>query len=96
MSDESPDRLPVAGVVDALSVRRNAKAGVAVGVCLGVSLYLARVFEVFGPFEGAREYPVFGQEGYFLVLAFVLAATTALLVATLLSLVSAYRLAKRL
>ncbi|MFB6123045.1 MAG: hypothetical protein ABEJ78_06270 [Haloferacaceae archaeon] len=96
MSDESSDRLPVAGLVRALSVRRNATAGVAVGVCFGVLLYLARIFEVLGPFRGTREYPVFGPEGYFLVLAFVLASTTALLVATLLTLGSAYRLAKRL
>jgi hypothetical protein len=96
VSDETPDQLPVAGVVEALSVRRNAKAGVVVGVCLGVLVYLARVFELLGPFSGTREYPVFGPEGYFLVLAFVLASTTALLVATLLTVVSAYRLTKQL
>jgi hypothetical protein len=93
VSDDVPDRPPAAGLVAALDVRRNAAAGAVVGVCLAVGAYLFRVREVAGPFAGTREYPVLGAEGWFLVLAFVLASATALLVTALLTAVSAYRLA---
>ncbi|ESP89279.1 DUF7536 family protein [Candidatus Halobonum tyrrellensis] len=91
---QRPDRPPGGGLLSALSVRRNAAVGLAVGLSLAVGVYAVRVFELLGPFVGSREYPVFGAEGYFLLLAFVLATSTALLVATLLTVVSAVRLAR--
>jgi hypothetical protein len=96
VSQDAPDRPPVATLVDALDVPRNAAAGVAVGLLLAAAAYAFRVFELGGPFAGTREYPVLGPEGWFLVLAFVLATATALLVAAVLTVVSAYRLARDL
>lgn len=94
MSEESPDRPPTAALVEALQVRRNVAAGAAVGLTVALVVYLVRVLELFGPFRGTRQYPVVGPEGWFLLLAFVLAATTALLVAALLTAISAYRLVR--
>ena len=96
MSDDIPERPPSGGLAQALNVPRNAKVGVAVGLLLAVSVYLVRVFELFGPVLGTREYPVLGPQGWFLFLAFVLAATSAMLVTALLTVVSAYRLAREL
>lgn len=89
-----PGRPPSGGLVDALRVPRNAAVGAAAGVALAATMYLVRVFELVGPFRGTRQYPVVGPEGWFLLLAVVLATTTALLVTTLLTLVTAYRLAR--
>ncbi|SFF86181.1 hypothetical protein SAMN04488063_0562 [Halopelagius inordinatus] len=94
MSDEVPERPPSGGLVEALDVSRNVTVGVAVGVAVAVTAYLFRVLELFGPFAGTRAYPVLGPEGWFGVLAFVLAASTALFVATLLTVASVYRLAR--
>ncbi|WP_411965333.1 hypothetical protein [Haloferax sp. YSMS24] len=96
MTDDVPERPPAAGLVEALDVPRNATIGAVVGLGLAVGAYLFRVLELFGPFAGTREYPILGPEGWFLILAFVLASATALLVATVLTLVSAYRLSKTL
>ena len=96
MSEEVPDRPPQSGLVRALSVPRNATIGVAAGVALVVAAYLACVFEIFGPFAGTREYPVLGPEGWFLVRAFVLATSTALLLASVLTVLEAVRLARDL
>ena len=96
MSDEPPARPPSAGLIDALQVRRNALVGVAAGVALAVLVYLVRVFELVGPVPGTQRYPVLGPEGWFLVLGFVLASATALLVAGLLTLATAYRLTREL
>ncbi|WP_049893674.1 DUF7536 family protein [Halogranum rubrum] len=96
MSDDVPERPPSGGLVQALNVPRNAKVGVAVGVLLAATVYLVRVFELVGPVLGTREYPVLGPEGWFLFLAFVLATTSAMLVTALLTLVSAYQLARTL
>jgi hypothetical protein len=96
MSEEIPDRPPQSGLVSALSVPRNATIGVAVGISLAILAYLARVLELFGPFAGTREYPVLGPEGWFLILAFVLATSTALLVASVLTVVEAVRLTREL
>ncbi|WP_449272353.1 DUF7536 family protein [Halorarum halophilum] len=93
--DGTPDRPPRTAFLEALSVRRNALAGGVVGLTLAVVVYLVRVFELLGPNLGTREYPVLGPEGYFLLLGFVLASATALLVATALTVVSAVRLARR-
>ncbi|WP_144902276.1 DUF7536 family protein [Halobellus captivus] len=96
MSEEVPDRPPQSGLVRALRVPRNAAIGVGVGVALAVAVYVARVLELFGPFAGTREYPVLGPEGWFLVLAFVLATSTALLVASALTVVEVVRLTREL
>jgi hypothetical protein len=92
VSDDVPDRPPAAGLVAALRVPRNAAAGAVAGVCLAVGAYLFRVLELVGPSAATREYPVLGPEGWFLVLAFVLASATALLVTALLTVVTAYGL----
>lgn len=78
----------VGSMAEALSVRRNAAIGAAVGLLLAVLAYLIRVLEVFGPFAGTRQFPVLGETGWFLLLAFVLASSTALLVTSLLTVVS--------
>ncbi|WP_416838592.1 hypothetical protein [Haloferax sp. DFSO52] len=96
MTDDVPERPPAAGLVEALDVPRNAAIGAVVGLSLAVGAYLFRVLELFGPFAGTRAYPILGPEGWFLILAFVLASATALLVATVLTLVSAYQLSKQL
>lgn len=93
-SEGRPDRPPNRGLVAALSVRRNAAVGLGVGVLLAAGVYAVRVFELLGPFVGTREYPVLGAEGYFALLGFVLATSTALLVTTVLTAVSAVRLAR--
>ncbi|SFR35400.1 DUF7536 family protein [Halogeometricum limi] len=94
MSDEVPGRPPQGGLAQALQVPRNAKLGVLAGVGFAIAVYAFRVLELFGPFAGTREYPVLGPEGWFAVLAFVLASSTALLVTAVLTLVSAYGLLK--
>jgi len=91
VSDEPPARPPGAGLLDALQVRRNAAIGVAAGVALAALGYLVRVFELIGPVTGTQRYPVVGPEGWFLVLGFVLASATALLVTTVLTAATAYR-----
>ncbi len=78
----------VGPMVAALSVRRNAGVGIAVGLLLAALAYLVRVFELAGPFGGTRQFPVLGETGWFLLLAFVLASSTALLVASLLTVLS--------
>jgi hypothetical protein len=96
VSDDRPERPPGAGLLDALRVRRNAAVGVAAGGSLAVLVYLVRVLELGGPVAGTQRYPILGPEGWFLGLAFVLASTTALLVTTALTAVTAVRLARRL
>lgn len=96
VSDEQPARPPGAGLLDALQVRRNATIGAAAGVALAALGYLVRVFELVGPVGGTQRYPVVGPEGWFLVLGFVLASATALLVTAALTAVRAYRLTRRL
>ncbi len=93
MDTEAPDR-PRAGLVAALDVPRNAAVGAVVGVALAAGLYAVRVFELLGPVTGTQTFPVVGVGGWFLLLAAVLASSTAALVATLLTLASAYRLAR--
>ena len=96
MSNEIPDRPEQSGLITALKVPRNAIIGVAVGIVLAIIVYVARIFEILGPFAGTRQYPVVGPEGWFIVLAFVLATSTALLVTTILTVVSAVRLIREL
>lgn len=82
----------VGPMVEALSVRRNAAVGVGVGLLLGALAYLFRVLELAGPFGGTQQFPGLGEPGWFLLLAFVLASSTALLVTSLLTVVSLARL----
>lgn len=96
MTDEVPSRPPSGGLVQALNVPRNAKLGVLTGVGLAVAVYLFRVLELLGPFAGTRQYPLVGPEGWFLLLAFVLASATALFVTAVLTVASAYRLSREL
>jgi hypothetical protein len=96
VSQDVPERPPGEGLVRALDVPRNAAVGVAVGLALALGAYAFRVLELAGPFAGTREYPVLGAEGWFLVLAAVLASAVALLVTAALTVVSAYRLARDL
>jgi hypothetical protein len=91
-----PDRPPTANLVAALDVRRNALLGLVVGLLVAAVAYAFRVLELGGPFAGTRQFPLLGPEGWFLILAFTLATATAILVATFLTLVSAYRLAREL
>jgi hypothetical protein len=94
VSDETPSRPPAVGLVRALRVRRNATVGVVAGAALAVLVYLVRVFELLGPVAGTQTYPLVGPAGWFLLLGFVLASATALLVTTILTAATAYRLAR--
>jgi hypothetical protein len=96
MSEEAatgPERPPAESLPAALHVKRNVLIGLAVGGILALSAYLIRVFELLGPFAGTREFPVLGVGGWYLMLAFVLATATAMLVAAVLTLGSALWLA---
>lgn len=86
-----PDRPPIAGLLETLSVKRNAVVGVGVGVALATTVYLVRALELLGPVGGTRVYPVLGADGFFLLLAVVLASATALFVASVLTVVAAVR-----
>lgn len=78
-------------LLESLSFYRNVRIGAAVGALLALLLYLVRTFELLGPVFDAREYPLFGPEVWFLLLAFVLAATSALFVAIVLTIAAAVR-----
>lgn len=91
-----PERPPGGGMMEALRVPRYARIGAVVGVLLAGLVYAVRLFDLLGPRAASgREYPVLGEAGWFLLLAAVLAVTTALLVTTLLTAVRAVRLARR-
>ncbi|MFC6787535.1 hypothetical protein ACFQFH_17245 [Halobaculum halobium] len=77
--------------MDTLSVKRNVVIGAVVGVALAVAVYVVRALELLGPVGGTREYPVLGADGFFLLLAFVLASATTLFVASALTVVAAVR-----
>lgn len=87
-------------MMQALRVPRYGAVGVAVGVLLAVVVYAVRVFELLGPAGNSpagpdEAYPLVGEAGWFLLLAGVLAVTTALLVTTVLTGLRAVRLARR-
>jgi hypothetical protein len=90
-----PERPGVAALAERLRVRRNALAGGVVGLVVAVAVYAVRVFELLGPFAGRQSFPVVGPEGWFLLLALVLATSTAAVVATLLTLGTAYVAVRR-
>jgi len=78
-------------LLESLAFYRNVRVGLVVGAVLAVLLYTVRAFELLGPVIDTREYPLFGPDAWFLLLAFVLAATFALLVAIALTVVEAVR-----
>ena len=78
-------------LLESLSFYRNVRIGAATGALLAVLLYLVRTFELLGPVIDTREYPLFGPDVWFLLLAFVLAATSALSVAVVLTIATAVR-----
>lgn len=86
MSQEPPERPGTANFVTALSVPRNARVGVVVGVAIAL-------FFVYGAVTGPQgQYSPVAYVG----LGFVLAVGVALLVTLLLTLGSAYRLSREL
>ena len=91
---ERPDRPPASAMLSALSVPKHAKRGGLAGLSLAIAAYLVRVLELLGPPAGGREYPILGPEGWFLVLAFVLAVTSAMLITMLLVALEAARMAR--
>lgn len=78
-------------LLESLEFYRNVRIGVVAGVLFAALLYLVRTLELLGPAVGVREYPAFGPAVWFLLLAFVLAATFALLVAVALTIAEAAR-----
>ena len=96
VSDETSQKPPMLVLLESLQFYRNVRIGVVAGVVLAVLLYVVRTLELLGPLTEVREYPVVGPEGWFLLLAFVLAATFALLVASILTVVEAIRGARRI
>jgi len=72
-------------MIEALDVKRNAAVGLAVGVGVAALAYIVRIFELLGPVATGREYPILGEEGWFLMLAVVFAVSTALLVVLVLT-----------
>ena len=87
MSEHVPDRPPRARLVEALEVRRNAKRGFAAGFLLAVAVYV-----YFVAIPGTRVWPPL----LYVALAFVVAITTGLLVTTILTGITARRLARDL
>lgn len=82
-------------VMIALSVPKHAKRGLIAGIVLAGGAYLVRILELLGPVRATRQYPILGPEGWFLVLAFVLAVTFAMLVTMALTAIEAVRMSKR-
>jgi hypothetical protein len=91
VSDDA-DGPATAALIDALGVKRNAVIGVTVGVGVAVVGYAVRVFELLGPVGRARSYPIAGPEAWFVMLAIVFAAATALGVMLVLTAVRLYSL----
>jgi len=92
--DSSADRStkpPMLVLLESLAFYRNARVGLVVGALFAVLLYGVRALELLGPVIDIRDYPLFGPDVWFLLLAFVLAATFALLVAIGLTVVEAVR-----
>ena len=79
--EDDSSKPPMLVLLESLGFYRNAKVGAVAGLLLAVALYLVRTLELLGPVVEVRDYPLFGPEVWFLLLAFVLAATFGLLVA---------------
>lgn len=80
---------PLLAVLRALGVRRNAAVGLVVGALLAVAMYAYRVLELGGPTPATGGSPLL-----FLLLAFVLAVSSAALVTVALTLGTAIRRAR--
>jgi len=91
VTDESSTKPPMLILLESLAFYRNVRIGLVTGASLAVLLYLVRALELLGPVIDTREYPLFGPDVWFLFLAFVLAATSALLVAIALTIAEAVR-----
>ncbi|WP_280587774.1 hypothetical protein [Halorubrum sp. Boch-26] len=78
-------------LLESLAFYRNVRIGLVAGAGLALLLYLVRMLELLGPVIDTREYPLFGPDVWYLFLAFVLAATFALLVAVALTIAEAAR-----
>lgn len=86
MDEQVPERPPMANLIDALEVRRNAKRGFAAGI-----LFAAAIFTFFVVVPGTYRSPLL-----YVGLAFVVAVTTGLLATTILTALTARRLARDL
>ena len=84
MSDDQSPSGPE-NMIEALDVKRNAIVGLLVGGGVAGGAYIVRVFELLGPVATGREYPILGEEGWFLMLAVVFAVSTTLLVVVVLT-----------
>ncbi|WP_425600759.1 DUF7536 family protein [Halorubrum lacusprofundi] len=87
---------PMLVLLESLSFYQNARVGLVVGALFAVLLYAVRTLELLGPVIDTRDYPLFGPDVWFLLLAFVLAATFALLVTIGLTVAEAVRGARDL
>jgi hypothetical protein len=96
VSDDTTDKPPMLVLLESLAFYRNVRVGLAVGASLAVLLYLTRALELLGPLVEVREYPAVGPDVWFALLAFVFAATSALLVAIALTVFEAVRGARSL
>lgn len=85
---------PPATLGEALAVRRNGIIGLGVGIVVAVSAYSVRVFELLGPAASVRQFPVFGPETWFILLAIVFAIATALGVVLVLTAIRFYKLSQ--
>jgi len=85
---------PMLVLLESLAFYRNVRVGLVAGAVLAVLLYAVRTLELLGPVIDTRAYPLFGPDVWFLFLAFVLAATFALLVAVALTIGEAVRNAR--
>lgn len=88
MASDTPGRPPVGRLLDVLRVRRNLAVGAAAGAVIAAGLYAIRFLELLGTA------PDRGSPLLFLGLAVVLAVSAAGLVATLLTLATAVRVAR--
>ncbi|GAB7010188.1 hypothetical protein [Halorubrum trueperi] len=91
VSDDDSTAPPMLVLLESLAFYRNVRIGFLIGAILAALLYLVRTLELLGPVIDTREYPIFGPDVWFLLLAFVLAATSALLVAIALTVAEAVR-----
>lgn len=88
-SGKQPDRPPLVALLESLDIGRNVKRGAGGGLLLAIVAYLFRFLEVWGPLADGRQYPIVGPEGWFLLLAFVLAVTSAMLITVALTIAAA-------
>ena len=94
MSDDHSASGPE-NMIEALDVKRNAIVGLLIGGGVAALAYVVRIFELLGPVATGREYPILGEEGWFLMLAVVFAVSTALLVVLVLSAIRMAQLVKQ-